>query len=54
MSLVRDAETERIIAKSRELRAQLADALAELERFTKAMDEYVDRQHQRAAEGDES
>lgn len=44
MSVARDAETERVLAESKRLRVQLADAVAELDRYVKQLHEYLDRQ----------
>lgn len=45
MSVARDAETERVLAESKRLRGQLADAVAELDRYVLKLHEYVERRN---------
>lgn len=52
MSLIRDAETERVLQESKRLRAQLAEALTELDKYVERLHEYVDRQQDADSEGE--
>lgn len=43
MNVVRDAETERVLAESRRLRERLGSAVTELNAFVEELQAYVDR-----------
>lgn len=52
MSFMRDVETERVLAESRELHEELVAALKKLSRFVSRLDDYVE-QHRDAPHDDQ-
>ena len=51
MNVIKDAETEQLLDDSKRLRARLADAVAELDHYVAALQEYVERLHEAPPEG---
>lgn len=52
MNVIRDAETEQLLDDSKRLRARLSDAVAELDRYVAALQEYIDRLHEAPPKGE--